>query len=260
MRCPGRASLLGIALVAACTPFDPFDEDTLGGADETSAATGSESESDGGSSGSPPPSTTATDDGDETPSSGSDADEGESTTAPADTGSDGESGDGGSSSSADDTTSTGADACADGRLGDGETDVDCGGVCAPCTNGFACAQNDDCEAGICQNSVCGASCDPLLQDCADGEGCYPGHENYFCATDVSGVGGVPGDPCDAPGDCNPGALCVPQARVPDCGGRQCCTFYCDLSDPDADATCTGTSSCVADELAAAPNIGICLDR
>lgn len=48
--------------------------------------------------------------------------------------------------------------CADGVRDGGETDVDCGGPCAPCGDGRACSQaldcwNRSCLAGICQTSI-----------------------------------------------------------------------------------------------------------
>ena len=47
-----------------------------------------------------------------------------------------------------------AASCGDGQRGPGETDVDCGGACAPCDVGRACSSNADCQTGSCENARC----------------------------------------------------------------------------------------------------------
>src|SRR5262245_40696494 len=49
--------------------------------------------------------------------------------------------------------------CSDRAVNDGETDVDCGGGCAPCVVGKSCLRAEDCEvrscvAGRCQRPEC----------------------------------------------------------------------------------------------------------
>ncbi len=44
--------------------------------------------------------------------------------------------------------------CSDGIKNGTETDVDCGGSCAPCTVGRACAKGDDCTTRLCGNGRC----------------------------------------------------------------------------------------------------------
>ncbi len=44
--------------------------------------------------------------------------------------------------------------CADGLQNGHETDVDCGGACAPCDTGRQCTAADDCGAGFCSNGIC----------------------------------------------------------------------------------------------------------
>src|SRR5437773_1104025 len=56
-----------------------------------------------------------------------------------------------------------------------ESDEDCGGSCAPCTEGWACRVNADCESERCVNQVCGqpdpcahVTCnDPPASQCKD---------------------------------------------------------------------------------------------
>lgn len=52
--------------------------------------------------------------------------------------------------------------CANGVRDGDETDVDCGGACATCTDGAGCAIGDDCESGVCASAVCQAP------TCSDG--------------------------------------------------------------------------------------------
>ena len=54
--------------------------------------------------------------------------------------------------------------CTDGIQNQDESDVDCGGVCPPCSSGSACTGPDDCESGLCQNGVC-LECQPDTYRC-----------------------------------------------------------------------------------------------
>ena len=88
--------------------------------------------------------------------------------------------------------------------------------------------------------LCLPSCDPLLQDCPDGQACYPINDDFLCVPDASGEMGVYGDPCEFINACDPGLMCLGAAAVPDCTGSQgCCSEVCDTSDPSGDAQCSG---------------------
>jgi hypothetical protein len=84
--------------------------------------------------------------------------------------------------------------CDDGVLNAGETDVDCGGACAPCPTGSLCIGDDDCASGTCGSSYACIldSCDNDTRDEGEsgvdcggdcpacfGEACT---ENHHCAT------------------------------------------------------------------------------
>src|SRR5689334_7392503 len=66
--------------------------------------------------------------------------------------------------------------CSDGTRNGSETDVDCGGACAPCALGGACSADADCAAGgICDPQECrvARSCDEILQrHPGSGDGAY----------------------------------------------------------------------------------------
>lgn len=115
--------------------------------------------------------------------------------------------------------------------------------------------------------LCLPVCDPLLQNCPEGQACYPVEEKWSCAPDVSGEGGVYGDPCEYINVCNPGLMCLDSALVPGCAGAiGCCSEVCDTSDPAGDAQCTGAGEgqvCTPwyDEGAAPPGyetVGACV--
>lgn len=103
----------------------------------------------------------------------------------------------------------GFDACADGVLGAGETDVDCGGPCAPCAVEARCDVASDCASRACVEGRCAPD------TCSDGVA-------------NGGEGGVDcGGPC-AP--CSVGATCS--------GDRDCeLGAYCGASGVCAAATC-----------------------
>ncbi|MBL4683879.1 MAG: ribulose phosphate epimerase [Nannocystaceae bacterium] len=83
--------------------------------------------------------------------------------------------------------------------------------------------------------LCLPECFPLLQDCADGQACYPINDVFACAPDVSGEMGAYGDPCEFINVCDPGTACLDPAAVgePNCAAAGgCCGAYCDLSGGD----------------------------
>ena len=79
---------------------------------------------------------------------------------------------------------------------------------------------------ITSNSVlplCLPDCDPLTPTlCSEGQGCYPGGDNFVCAPDASGEDGGPFEPCAFVNGCDPGSACIDGV----------CSPYCDLGAPD----------------------------
>ncbi len=81
-------------------------------------------------------------------------------------------------------------------------------------------------------ALCLPLCDPLLQDCAGGQACYPVEAFSLCVPDRSGEWGAPGDPCEYLDVCDPGNVCLDAAAVPMCeDALGCCSPLCDLTDP-----------------------------
>jgi hypothetical protein len=115
--------------------------------------------------------------------------------------------------------------------------------------------------------LCLPNCDPLIQDCNDGEACYPTNDAFSCVPDAGGENGLYAEPCEFLNVCDPGLFCAVADGVPDCqGSTGCCSPFCDLSDPDASTSCPGAAGgqeCVAwyEENQAPPgyeNVGACL--
>lgn len=88
--------------------------------------------------------------------------------------------------------------CTNGTQDAGETDLNCGGPCAPCQAGQHCLQHGDCESSVCTGNLCQApSCEDLTLN---------GEET---ARDCGGPrcdGCDPGEHCEVPTDCASG-LC-----------------------------------------------------
>ena len=85
-------------------------------------------------------------------------------------------------------------------------------------------------------NLCLPVCSPLLQDCAEGNACYPVDDSFTCAPDASGDTGVANDPCEFINVCQAGLWCADAAFVgAGCpqGSTGCCTPFCDLGDPAA---------------------------
>ncbi len=90
--------------------------------------------------------------------------------------------------------------CTDGKKSGDETDLDCGGSCAKCADGKACAKGDDCKSGVCEGGMCKApsctdrakngdetdvDCGGSCPKCAGGKGCAM---NTDCQTNMCNGG------------------------------------------------------------------------
>lgn len=147
----------------------------------------------------------------------------------------------------------------EGQIG-GPDDCDVGAMCwdvDPDTKIGRCASQcqgteagpvctDPCTAcNIASESIlllCLPSCEPVLQDCATGEGCYPIDESFACAPDVSKGDGAAGEPCQFINTCDAGNLCADAGTVPGCPDEDCCAPFCALDEPDnCDALLAGTT-------------------
>jgi cysteine-rich repeat protein len=133
----------------------------------------------------------------------------------------------------------GEETCDDGNEADGDGCSDC-----LVDEGHLCSD---------EPSVCGLQCDPLLQDCVEGEACYPIPAGSICLGQGSGA---QGDACMSIDGCAPGFACLDGGG---CMADACCASLCDLS---GGAVCPSMELCVAWYGAGmAPpgyeNVGVC---
>lgn len=85
--------------------------------------------------------------------------------------------------------------------------------------------------------LCVPTCDPLLQDCEEGQACYPVLDEFVCLPDGSGEMGAAGDQCEYIDACDPGTVCLGAAAITTCQGAGCCVPVCDHTDAESDALC-----------------------
>jgi hypothetical protein len=83
------------------------------------------------------------------------------------------------------------------------------------------------------------NCDPLAQDCPDGEACTVADQEFVCLTVA--VDGAAGDPCVVASECGVGLACCPASLLADCDAGNCCTPLCDVADAGADCPGAGES-------------------
>ncbi len=146
----------------------------------------------------------------------------------------------------DDPVADGAPCSYEGSLYSGLDECDIGSFCFPadirtgegtctafCDGSWSdpyCASPDHVCSVSSSLAICLPSCDPLLQDCAAGEGCYELYlDGFACAPDASGEGGEFGDPCEFLNACSVGLSCEAAETVPGCKSGSCCTPFCDIT-------------------------------
>lgn len=124
------------------------------------------------------------------------------------------------------------------------------GTCiAQCTGTHADPQCPEGSTCVIANSealtLCLPICDPLKQDCQDGDVCIPNFmgPGFVCALDASVREGQANDPCDYINECDPGLLCAdPTTTSSACpiDSNGCCTPFCSFPGgacPNPDQQC-----------------------
>jgi hypothetical protein len=82
-------------------------------------------------------------------------------------------------------------------------------------------------------TLCLPECDPVGQNCSEGQGCYFVNDGFVCAPDASAESGAAGDPCEFLNACDAGNFCASGESVPDCETIGCCTPFCEVANPTA---------------------------
>ena len=142
----------------------------------------------------------------------------------------------------------GLDDCAEGAMCwgvDMEGNGDCVALCGGTWDALTCPDDGFCTiaAGGGSLAICLPQCDPLLQDCDEGDACYPIDDGFTCAPDASGDVGEANDPCEFINVCEAGLLCGDPAFVgAGCaqGSLGCCTPFCGFPGgacPNLDQAC-----------------------
>lgn len=120
----------------------------------------------------------------------------------------------------------------------------CAAFCEGSAQSYACS-DPNAECTISHDGIlilCLPTCDPLGQDCPEGQACYQGVQSGFqCYPNVSGETGGYGDPCEYTNVCDEGLFCSPAYTVPGCNSNLCCNDFCDLDADDPAAGCSGAA-------------------
>lgn len=112
----------------------------------------------------------------------------------------------------------------------------CLAMCEGTPDNPICETDQSCLIYFAGVPLCFDQCDPLVQNCPEGNGCYPdqeaaGNTGFICLPTI-GTSGV-GDYCWLLSNCQRGLICVYPDFFPDCNGLVgCCTQLCDLREPD----------------------------
>ena len=150
------------------------------------------------------------------------------------------------------------DHCFNFRLDGDETDIDCGGSCAPCASGKMCLVNSDCQSGFCsENGICEgtASCSDGIKnqdetdiDCG-GSVCLPCENGLACLVNLDCKSGFCKDGMCVSPSCFDKVKNQGESDV-DCGGPNC--LPCPVG-----KRCTKDSDCVSGKCD--PILGVCVE-
>lgn len=152
---------------------------------------------------------------------------------------------------------TGLDDCAEGSI---------------CLNGYCrkfCSLGDNtgCDPGMyCANGgfylgMCTSPCNPLTPDCAPGDKCTFSEDGiapggFMCSIDKFGVNSGLFESCEYPYGCAPGLHCITDSNsVEECGGLDCCTNFCAVSQGPGQCIGVDQDCVVASDYW--PDLGLC---
>lgn len=164
---------------------------------------------------------------------------------------------------------TGVDNCAKGTLCLLTDDEGLGGICVEfCDLNDQCPNTPTAKCVVYNDGslpICLPTCDPLLQDCPEGQGCYSSAGDSFVCFKVSAEPGegLPGDECEYLNACQKGGFCAAADAVANCPPQSagCCTPFCPVS--GGNAPCQPGEECVPFfEQGMAPpqyeDVGVCV--
>lgn len=164
---------------------------------------------------------------------------------------------------------TGIDNCDVGTLCMLTDEEGKGGVCVEfCDTSDGCPQTPTANCVVYNDGslpICLGSCDPIVQDCQDGQGCYNSAGDLFvCFKESAMVGeGGPGDECQYINQCQKGGFCAAAGSVTGCPPMStgCCTPFCPVSGGN-DPCQVGEECTPFFEMGTAPpdyeDVGVCV--
>ncbi len=139
------------------------------------------------------------------------------------------------------------------------------GTCAPfctgtadapmCPVGYQCLINGEGSIALCKST-----CDPLIQDCDEGLGCFFDGAGFVCAATTTDI--PAGEPCGFINDCAKGNVCVEAATLPSCADPACCTPFCDLNGLGSECEALPGTMCLplfaqGEALPGYEHVGVC---
>lgn len=164
---------------------------------------------------------------------------------------------------------TGIDNCMEGTLCLLSDDEGMGGVCVEfCDTNDNCPNTPTAKCVVYNDGslpICLGSCDPVVQDCPEGQGCYSSGGDQFVCFKVSAMAGegATGDVCEYLNACQAGGFCAAADAVVGCDpmASGCCTPFCPVS--GGNAPCQMGEECVPFfEMGMAPpsyeDVGVCV--
>jgi hypothetical protein len=140
------------------------------------------------------------------------------------------------------------------------------GTCTPFCTGTPddpeCPPGDQCLISSCDCiNLCIHTCDPILQDCNEGQACFWANNGFNCIFTTQDIS--PGEPCGFINDCAGGLVCLDAEVFPSCAGAACCSPWCQLGAGDLPCEVLPGTTCVPFfEQGTAPpgyeHIGVCM--
>ncbi|PRP90766.1 hypothetical protein ENSA5_62000 [Enhygromyxa salina] len=126
---------------------------------------------------------------------------------------------------------------------EGEWSGTCHAFCTGSDDDPMCAEGSQCLISSDPVVVfCIPTCDPLVQDCDEGLGCYWASNDFSCILTQDDI--PAGQACGYINDCSPGLICVDGLALPSCEDAACCTPYCELMAGDAQCDAIPGTSCL----------------
>ena len=111
--------------------------------------------------------------------------------------------------------------------------------------------------------ICVPTCDPLEQDCSNGDLCIQSfsEDKFICVLNSSGDMAPYGTPCMFANACNKGLYCIGTEYVGEesCGASDsCCSPFCDVTDPKCPGSEQICEPWFEEEVPGYENVGICI--